>query len=126
MTVGTGLGTALLNNGKLVPNTELGRLYIKNMGYAETKAADSARKRNNHTWKGWAGRFNRYLEELEHLLQPDVFVIGGGVSKRADEFMHYMSVKTPIKMASLMNEAGIVGAALAASLHVSPDVLKKR
>jgi polyphosphate glucokinase len=62
---------------------------------------------------------------LDNLLQPDLFVIGGGVSKRADEFMHYMTVKTPIKMASLMNEAGIVGAALTASQHVSPDVLKK-
>jgi polyphosphate glucokinase len=116
VTVGTGLGTALLHNGVLIPNAELGNIYLKKLGYGDRYAANSARERNHQSWKEWGGRFNRYLEELDELLQPDKFVIGGGVSKKPDLFVKYLKLKTPVTMATLQNEAGIVGAALAASL----------
>jgi polyphosphate glucokinase len=114
ITIGTGLGTAFINNGVLVPNLELGHLYLKNKGDAEWYASNAARKRNNHSWKVWARRFNHYLDAMESLFQPDQFVIGGGVSKRPELFMEYISVNTPIRMAALKNEAGIIGAARAA------------
>jgi polyphosphate glucokinase len=114
ITIGTGLGTAFINNGVLVPNLELGHLYLKNKGDAEWYASNAARKRNNHSWRVWARRFNHYLDAMESLFQPDQFVIGGGVSKRPELFMEYISVNTPIRMAALKNEAGIIGAAMAA------------
>ena len=114
ITIGTGLGTAFLNNGVLVPNLELGHLYLKNKGDAEWYASNAARKRNNHSWKVWGRRFNSYLEEMEFLFHPDQFVIGGGVSKFPELFMEHITVKTPLRMAALRNEAGIIGAAMAA------------
>lgn len=114
ITIGTGLGTAFINQGMLVPNLELGHLYLKNKGDAEWYASNAARKRNNHSWKVWAKRFNHYLATMEFLFQPDQFVIGGGISKRPELFMEYINVNTPIRMATLKNEAGIIGAAMAA------------
>ncbi|MCZ6671342.1 MAG: ROK family protein [Verrucomicrobia bacterium] len=114
ITVGTGLGTALLIDGHLVPNTELGHLYLKKMGYSECYCSNEARKRNHLTWKTWAGRFNTYLEYLDYLFHPDQFVIGGGISKTPEQFVPYLKLKTPVRMASLKNEAGIIGAAWAA------------
>jgi polyphosphate glucokinase len=116
ITVGTGLGTALLIDGVLVPNTELGSLYLKRFGIAEDYAADSARTRNHLGWKEWGKRFNRYLEELDALLRPDKFVIGGGVSNHPELFVDCLSLKTPVQMATLKNEAGIIGAALATQI----------
>jgi polyphosphate glucokinase len=121
VTVGTGLGTALLYDGVLIPNIELGNVYLKKLGYGEQYAANSARERNHLSWKKWAKRFNRYLEELDNLLYPDEFVIGGGVSNTPELFVKYLKLKTPVSMATLKNEAGIVGAALAAY----SDVRKK-
>lgn len=114
ITIGTGLGTAFINKGVLVPNLELGHLYLKNKGDGEWYASNAARERNNLSWKVWARRFNHYLDAMESLFQPDQFVIGGGISKRPELFMEYISIKTPIRMATLKNEAGIIGAALAA------------
>ncbi len=113
ITIGTGLGTALLYNGRLIPNTELGHLKLGKVGSAEVYAADSVRKLKELTWRAWAVRFNKYLAEMEFLMHPDMFVIGGGVSKQPELFMPYLKVKAPIHMAKLKNQAGIIGAALA-------------
>lgn len=117
ITVGTGLGTALIYKGQLLPNTELGHIQLKKTGNAEWYASDAARKRNHLSWKSWAGRFNKYLKEMEFLFWPDLFIIGGGASKLPQEFVPYLKIRTPIRMAVLQNEAGIIGAALAASLN---------
>jgi polyphosphate glucokinase len=114
VTVGTGLGTAILNDGVLLPNTELGHVHLKKHGIGERYASDAARSRNHQSWKDWGKRLNRYLEELDFLLRPDMFVIGGGVSNTPELFIDCLILKTPVHMASLKNEAGIVGAALAA------------
>ncbi len=113
VTIGTGLGTAILHQGDLIPNMELGHLQLKKVGTAEDYAADSVRKKKGLTWRIWALRFNKYLAEMEFLMHPDVFVIGGGVSKTPERFMPYMNLRTPVYMAKLKNHAGIIGAALA-------------
>ena len=112
ITIGTGLGTALFNDGVLVPNTELGHIEIEGED-AERIASDAARKRENLSWKAWAARFNRYLQTLEKLFSPDLFILGGGASKKADKFLHRLEVRARVVPAQLRNEAGIVGAALA-------------
>lgn len=112
ITVGTGLGTALMVDGKLVPNTELGHLILPDHGHAESFCSDAARKQQNLKWKAWAKRFDSYLSHLEHLFSPEVFVIGGGVSKKPERFVEHLSIKTPVVMAELKNLAGIVGAAI--------------
>jgi polyphosphate glucokinase len=113
-TLGTGIGTALVYDGVLVPNSELGHLEIDGHD-AETRAANSVRERKGLSYGDWAKRLTRYFGELEKLFSPDLFVIGGGVSKHADRFLDQIDVKTPLVPASLRNRAGIVGAALLAS-----------
>lgn len=113
ITIGTGLGTAMIHNGNLIANMELGHLQLKKIGTAEDYAADSVRRRKGLTWRAWAARFNKYLMEMELLLHPDTFIIGGGISKIPERFMPFIKVKTPIRMAKLKNHAGIIGAALA-------------
>ena len=113
ITIGTGLGTAFINNGVLVPNLELGHMYLKKHGDAELYASNATRKRKNLSWSVWGRRFNHVLEEMEALFQPDQFILGGGISKTPEFFAQYLTVDTPIRMATLMNEAGIIGAALA-------------
>jgi polyphosphate glucokinase len=118
-TLGTGIGTALLDGGHLVPNTELGHVELDGVD-AETRAADSAREREDLSWKQWAKRLQRYYSYLEMLLWPDLFVVGGGVSKKADKFLPLLDIRTPIVPAGLRNDGGIVGAAmLAAEQHAS-------
>lgn len=112
VTVGTGLGTALFTDGVLVPNTELGHIEIDCFD-AETRASDAARKRDDLSWKAWAIRFDRYLDTIESLFWPDLFIIGGGASKRINKFIGHLSVKAEVVPAELKNEAGIIGAALA-------------
>ena len=110
-TLGTGIGSALLMDGALVPNTELGHLQVE--GYdAETRAADSARERENLSWADWAKRLQTYYRVLEDLLWPDLIVVGGGVSKKHQKFLSLLDLRTPIKPAELRNTAGIVGAAV--------------
>jgi polyphosphate glucokinase len=111
-TFGTGIGTALFLHGQLVPNTELGHLEVHGHD-AETRASDAAREREDLSWEKWAKRVSRYLSTLEALLWPDLIIIGGGVSKRADRFLDLLEVRTRVVPAQLQNEAGIVGAALA-------------
>ena len=110
-TLGTGIGSAVINDGVLVPNTELGHLEIEGHD-AETRAANSARKDEDLSWEKWAKRLTTYYRTLEKLFSPDLFVVGGGVSKDADEFMHLIGIETEIVPAKLENRAGIVGAAL--------------
>ena len=110
-TLGTGIGTALLLDGKLVPNSELGHLEIDGHD-AESRAANSARERDDLSMEHWAKRLTVYYRTLEKLFSPDLFVVGGGVSKDAGEFLHLIGIETEIVPAKLENRAGIVGAAL--------------
>lgn len=112
VTIGTGLGTAIFSDGYLLPNTELGHMELGGED-AEWRASDAARKRENLSWKKWAERFSRYLNMLEKLFSPDLFILGGGGSHRYNEFSQYLNVSTEILTAQLLNDAGIVGAALA-------------
>ncbi|MBO3142743.1 polyphosphate--glucose phosphotransferase [Dermatophilus congolensis] len=109
-TLGTGIGSAVLVDGRLVPNTEFGHLEIDGHD-AETRAASSIRKRENLTWEEWAARLQRYFTHLENLIWPDLIVIGGGVSKRAEKFLPLLDLRTPTVPAALFNDAGIIGAA---------------
>nr|MDT0666012.1 ROK family protein [Micromonospora sp. DSM 115978] len=107
-TFGTGIGTAVFMHGQLVPNTELGHLEIDGHD-AEHKASDHAREHEDLSWEKWAKRVSHYLGTLEALLWPDLISIGGGVSKKADKFLHHVETKTKIVPAQLQNDAGIVG-----------------
>lgn len=109
-TLGTGIGSALIVNGQLVPNTELGHLILKGKD-AEKYASSAARVRDGLTWKKWGKRLTKYYRLLEHYFNPDLFVIGGGVSKHSDRFFPYIDIDTPIVSAGLHNDAGIIGAA---------------
>lgn len=115
-TLGTGIGTALLNDGLLVPNTELGHLQIEGVDY-ETKAAYSAKERENLSWEKWAGRLQKYYSTLEALFSPDLFIVGGGVSKHHQDFLPLLRLKTAIIPAVHRNNAGILGAAALAVKH---------
>ena len=113
LTFGTGIGSALLVDGKLVPNTELGHLELD--GYdAETRAAASVREKSGMSFKKWAQRVQRYMSHVERLFSPDLFVVGGGVSKEAQKWVPLLTLTAPVKPAQLLNNAGIVGAAVAA------------
>lgn len=113
-TLGTGIGTALVVDGVLVPNFELGHLEIDGHD-AETQASDAARDREGLSWEQWAERLQRYYGALEALLWPDLFVVGGGVSKHHQHFLPLLDLRTPIIPAELRNKAGIVGAAALAA-----------
>ena len=117
-TLGTGIGSALLLDGQLIPNSELGHLEID--GYdAEKRAAQSAKKREELSYPEWAERLQRYYSHVEGLLWPDLFVVGGGISKSAEKFLPLLELRTPIVPAKLRNGAGIVGAAWLAREHGS-------
>ena len=113
-TLGTGIGSALVYDGVLVPNSELGHLEIDGKG-AEKRAANSAREAEDLSWERWAKRLRKYYRTLEDLFSPDLFVVGGGVSKKAAEFLPLLDLETEIVPATLLNRAGIVGAALCAT-----------
>jgi polyphosphate glucokinase len=113
-TLGTGIGSAILYDGVLVPNSELGHLEIDGHD-AESRAANSARTREELSWGHWAKRLTTYYRTLEKLFSPDLFVVGGGVSKEADSFLPLLEIDTEIIPAQLRNRAGVVGAALYAS-----------
>ncbi len=111
-TLGTGIGSALIYDGVLVPNSELGHLQRANHKRdAEGYAAYSAMEREELSWEKWAKRLQWYYSYVEFLFSPDLFVVGGGVSKHADEFLHLLDLKTPIVPAVHRNNAGIIGAA---------------
>ena len=112
ITIGTGLGTVFFMDGKLLPNTELGHLYLKNGKKAEHYASDAVRKNKDLSWKIWGKRFNTYLTLMEGLFWPDLIILGGGGSKKFDKFKKHISVDAPVRPAAFLNQAGIVGAAL--------------
>ena len=113
-TLGTGIGTALLIDGRLVPNTELGHLELDGED-AEVRAAESVREREGIDTAEWAQRLQRYYSHVESLFWPDLIVVGGGVSKQADTFLPLLDLRTEIVPAKLRNKAGIIGAARLAS-----------
>ena len=115
-TLGTGIGTALFVDGSLVPNTELGHIEIRGKD-AEKRAAASVRERRKLTWKRWAKHVNEYLCYIEFYLRPDLIILGGGVSSKADKFLPLLHLDTAVVAAQMSNEAGIVGAALAAASY---------
>jgi polyphosphate glucokinase len=114
VTLGTGIGSALLLDGRLVPNTELGHLEIDGHD-AEKRAADSAREKEDLSWEKWAQRLQVYFSTLEKLFSPDLIVIGGGVSKKSEKFLPLIDLRTRIVPAQLLNDAGIIGAAVLAA-----------
>jgi polyphosphate glucokinase len=113
ITLGTGIGTAIFHRGQLIPNTEFGHLEIKGED-AEFRASDAARQREDLSWKKYAKRLNKYLGTMERLFWPNLFIIGGGISKESEKFLPYLTIETHVVPAQLLNEAGIVGAALGA------------
>jgi polyphosphate glucokinase len=113
LTIGTGMGSAIFADGRLLPNTEFGHVELHGQD-AEVRVAESARDRLGLSWREWASGFDDYLHLLEKLFWPDLFILGGGASKRSDNYMQYVTVKTPVAIATLKNNAGIVGGALIA------------
>jgi polyphosphate glucokinase len=128
-TLGTGIGSAMIYDGTLIPNSELGHLQRAKHGKdAEAYAAYSAMERDALNWEEWAARLQWYYSHVEFLFSPDLFIVGGGVSKHADKFLHLLELKTPILPAVHRNNAGIIGAAalsLGAAPHLDETVTTK-
>lgn len=114
ITLGTGIGGALFVGRELVPNMELGRIQVRGK-MAELRAAESVREREQLSWKQWAKRLNEYIDELEGLFWPDLLIVGGGISKKSDKFLPLLRARAEIVPATLLNDAGIVGAAVAST-----------
>ncbi|MEM1124722.1 MAG: ROK family protein [Bacteroidota bacterium] len=116
ITIGTGLGSAVFLDGQLLPNTEFGHVYLKgHHKVAEKYTSNSARKRDDLKYEQWAERFKEYLNHLQFLFTPDLFILGGGASKKYSKYDQVLaSIRTPIKTAEMLNEAGIIGAAMCA------------
>ncbi|MBT1545372.1 polyphosphate--glucose phosphotransferase [Curtobacterium aurantiacum] len=117
-TLGTGIGTALINDGVLIVNSELGHLEIEGHD-AESRASFAAKERDDLSWKHWAKRLQKYYSTLEALLSPELFVVGGGVSKQYEEFLPLLDLQAEIIPATLRNNAGIIGAATLSARSVS-------
>ncbi|MFG3659892.1 polyphosphate--glucose phosphotransferase [Streptomyces sp. NPDC047706] len=115
LTFGTGIGSAVFTDGVLVPNTELGHLELHGHD-AEKRASSKAKEDHDMSWEHWAHRVQQYLAHVEMLFSPQLFVIGGGVSRKANKFLHHIEgIKAEIVPAELQNNAGIVGAAMRAA-----------
>jgi len=114
LTFGTGIGSAIFVNGHLLPNTEFGHMKIRGKD-AEHRASARIRTEKDLSWKDWAKRVNEFLSEMEFLFSPDLFIIGGGVSKKFERFAQYLKVRAELQSAQLLNDAGIIGAAMAAT-----------
>lgn len=118
LTIGTGIGSALFVKGNLLQNTELGHMLV-NKNEAEVYASAAVKRIEKLTWKQWALRFNEVLETYNFLLNPDIFILGGGVSARFEKYERYLTVETEVVPAKLENLAGIIGAAIAAKEELS-------
>lgn len=118
ITIGTGIGTAIFINGQLVPNTELGHLKMYGKS-AEKYCSDAVRTKKNLSWKQWAMRFNEYLAYIEFLFSPQLIILGGGASKKFDQFAPYLKTRAEIVPAELKNHAGIIGASVWAGSKAS-------
>lgn len=114
VTIGTGLGTGVFFNGQLIPNFELGRIYYKNGKLIEYFASDAARKKEDLNYKEWGKRFNKFLKHVVRVFSPDLFILGGGASKKFEKFKRTINIDVPILIAENENDAGIIGAAVAA------------
>jgi len=113
LTLGTGIGSAIFHGGRLLPNAEFGHVEVDGHE-AELRASDFARKREDLSWKQYAKRLDRYLEVMEKLFWPNLFIIGGGISKKHEKYLPLLTIDTPVVPAQMLNEAGIIGAALVA------------
>jgi polyphosphate glucokinase len=122
LTLGTGIGSALFVDGKLVPNTELGHMEVRGKE-AEHRASDRTREKKKLSWKQWAARVDEVLKRFDALFSPTLFIIGGGVSKKHDKFLPFLTVDTPVVPAQLLNEAGMIGAALATKVVARSDTV---
>jgi polyphosphate glucokinase len=118
LTFGTGIGSAVIHNGTLIPNTELGHLEVGGKE-AEQRAASSIKERNNWSYEKWAKQVTRVLVAIENTIWPDLFIAGGGISRKADKWLPLLENRTPVVAAALQNTAGIVGAAMAATSDVT-------
>ena len=115
LTLGTGIGSALFIDGILVPNTEFGHIEIRGRE-AEKRASELAREEHDLSWGKWGGRVDEYLEHMEMLLSPRLIIIGGGVSRKSDKFLPFLTgLRAPVVPAAMLNNAGIVGAAMTAA-----------
>jgi polyphosphate glucokinase len=114
LTFGTGIGSALFHDGILVPNTEFGHIEIHGQD-AETRASQRAKELQDLSWGKWAGRVDDYMDHLEAVLAPDLFIVGGGISRKADKFLPLLTLRARVVAAAMHNDAGIVGAAMAAT-----------
>ncbi|MCB0061105.1 MAG: ROK family protein [Caldilineaceae bacterium] len=120
LTFGTGIGSAIFTDGHLVPNTEFGHMKIRGKD-AEHRASARIREDEELSWKRWSKRVNEFLQIMDFLFSPDLFIIGGGVSKKFDKYASYLDVKAELVPAQLRNDAGIIGAAMAAYEIFSPN-----
>lgn len=114
ITIGTGIGTAIFNNGALLPNSELGHLLYKK-GVFEDYMANSIRERHDMSWKEWGNEVNVFLKHIEFLFSPDLILLGGGVSKKFAKYEKYITTKVTVRPAKLQNNAGITGVAMEAN-----------
>ncbi len=118
LTFGTGIGSAVIHNGKLIPNTEFGHLEVGGKE-AEQRAASSVKDKNNWSYEKWATQVTQVLVAIENAMWPDLFIAGGGISRKADKWLPLLENRTPVVAAALQNTAGIVGAAMAATADVT-------
>ncbi len=118
LTFGTGIGSAMFVDGELIPNTEFGHIEVDGQD-AETRAAASVKDALELSYSQWAPRVSRYVQAMERFLWPDLIIAGGGVSKKAHQWLPLLDIRTPIVPAALKNDAGIVGAATAAASGIN-------
>lgn len=118
LTFGTGIGSALIHNGKLIPNTEFGHLEVGGKE-AEKRAASSVKEKNEWSYRRWTKEVTKVLIAIENAIWPDLFIAGGGISRKADQWVPLLANRTPVVPAALLNTAGIVGAAMAATADVT-------
>lgn len=119
LTLGTGVGSGVFNDGVLVPNTEFGQMEIRGRT-AERRSAAAARVRRGLSWKAWAADLDEHLDRIHQLMWPNLMILGGGVSKSADKFIPRLTVRTSVVPAQLRNDAGIIGAAIVAAEAPTP------
>lgn len=120
LTLGTGVGSGVFNNGVLVPNTEFGQMEIRGRP-AERRSAAAARVRRGLSWKAWSQDLDEHLHRIDELMWPTLMILGGGVSKNADKFLPRLTVRCPIVPAQLRNDAGIIGAAIVATERAAEE-----
>lgn len=120
LTLGTGIGSAVFHQGVLLPNTEFGHLEIRGKA-AEQRASARVKKEKNMSWEEWCARLSELVFRMERLLTPDLFILGGGITKKADSFLHMIKSNTPLLPARFQNQSGIIGAAIAANVLASAN-----